>query len=193
MGRDEGFELADEGSVPAESQLGVDPLLERGHSQLVQSRRLRTGELLLVEIGERRAAPEGERLAQEGRPRRLVGAARGGEQPFEAVRVDVVGLEREPVTRSLGQHDVAAEQLPERRDGVLERAGRRRGRPLTPQVGDEPVGRDDLARPQGECGEQRPLLAARQCHGALAVAHLERAEEANLHLHLVTPKTSVSK
>ena len=32
MGRDEGFELADECGVPAEGQLGVDPLLERGHS-----------------------------------------------------------------------------------------------------------------------------------------------------------------
>jgi hypothetical protein len=64
---------------------------------------------------------------------------------------------------------------------------------LTPQVGDESIRGDHLARPQGERREQRALLSARQCHCALAVAHLERAEEANLHLLLVTPTTSVSK
>ena len=94
MRRDERLELADERGVPAERELGVDPLFERGHPQLVEPRRLEPGELLLVEIGQRRAAPERERLAQEPRPRRFLGGARGGEQPLEAVRVDALRLER---------------------------------------------------------------------------------------------------
>ena len=91
------------------------------------------------------------------------------------------------------RHDVAAEQLAERRDGVLERPDRRRRRALAPQIGDEPVGRDDLARPQGERGQERALLAARQRDHPLAVAHLEQPEEADLHASVVTPTTNVSK
>jgi hypothetical protein len=36
-------------------------------------------------------------------------------------------------------------------------------------------------------------LPARQGYHALAVVHLEHAEEANLHCLVVTPTTSVSK
>ncbi len=159
---DQRLELADERRVPAQRELGVDPLLERCNAQLVQPRRFAPRELLLVEIGERRTAPEGERLGQERRPRGRVRAEGGRQQPFEAVGVDSFRLERQPVARSLRQHDVAAERLAEGRDGVLERPGRRGGRPLAPQIGDEPVGRDDFARAQRERGQQRALLPARQ-------------------------------
>ena len=83
--------------MPAERELGVDPLLERDDPQLVEPRRLEPGELLLVEVGERRAAPERERLAQQRRAPCRLGAARFGEQALEAVRVDALGLERQPV------------------------------------------------------------------------------------------------
>ena len=114
---------------------------------------------------------------------RRVASRAAAEQPFEAVRVDSFRLERragspEPASRTTSRPSA----LRSAADGVLERPGRRRGRPLTPQVGDEPVGRDDLARAQRECGQQRALLPARQSNHPLAVAHLEQAEEANLHL-----------
>ena len=77
--------------MPAELELGVDPLLERGHAQLVQPRRLAPRERLVGEIGQRRAAPERERLAQQRRPRAPPRRrARLAEQPLEAVRVDAL-------------------------------------------------------------------------------------------------------
>ena len=193
MGGDQGLELADEHGVAAQRELGVDPLLERGHAQLVQPCGSPSREVFLVEIGERGAAPEGERLGQERRPCRRIRAAGGRQQPLEAVGVDSFRLERQPVARSLRQHDVAAERLAESGHAVLERPRRRRRRPLAPEIVNEPVGRDDFARPQRECGQQRALLPARQRNHALAVAHLEHAEEPNLHCLVVTPETKVSK
>jgi len=86
--RNHGFELADERGVTAERELRVDPLLERGHAQLVEPCRRQPRELLVVEIRERRAAPEGQRLAQERRSLRPVTVARIGKQSFEAMCVD---------------------------------------------------------------------------------------------------------
>jgi hypothetical protein len=107
--------------------------------------------------------------------------------------VDALRLERQPVPRSLREHDVAAERLAKGRDAVLKRPRCRCGRPLAPQIGDEPIGRDHFARPQRERGQQRALLPARQRNHAFAVTHLEHAEEPNLHSLFVTPKTKVSK
>ena len=76
VGGDQGLELADERRVAAELELGVDPLLERGEAQLVEPRGLEAREVLLVEIGERGAAPEGERLGQERRARGRIRASR---------------------------------------------------------------------------------------------------------------------
>jgi hypothetical protein len=90
------------------------------------------------------------------------------------VRIDALGLEREAIAGRLREQDFVSERLAEGGDGVLERAGRRCGRAFAPEIGDEPIGRDGFAGAQRERGEQRPLLAARQCNGALAVAHLER-------------------
>ena len=63
--RDEPLELGDDACVLAQLQLGVDALLERMQTQLGQPARGRLCERLLVKLGERRAAPELERLAQE--------------------------------------------------------------------------------------------------------------------------------
>ena len=64
VGGDERLQLADERGVAAERELGVDPLLEGDDAQLVEPGGLEPGELLLVEVCERRAVPERERLAQ---------------------------------------------------------------------------------------------------------------------------------
>ncbi len=50
-----------------------------------------------------------------------------------------------------------------------------------PEVGDEPVGRDDLTGAKRQSGEQRTLLPARQRDDPVAVPDLQRAEEADLH------------
>ena len=177
--------------MPAERELRLDPVLQGDHAQLVEPPRRESRELFLVQIGQRGPVPEGECLLQQRRPPRRLDVARLGEQPLEPVRVDRFRLEREPVAGWLRDDEVAPERLPQRPDRVLQRALSRRGRPLTPQVGHQPVGRDNLSGPQREGSQKRPLLAPRQGHDPLAVPYLERPEEANLHEAVVTPLTRV--
>ena len=66
---DEGLELGDERRMPAEREVGVDPLLERREAQLLEPLAGRGGERLVGEVGERRPAPEVERLAEQRRRR----------------------------------------------------------------------------------------------------------------------------
>ena len=120
MARDELLQLADEHRVPSELELGVDPLLLRRHPQLVQARGLEPGELLLLEVGERRPVPEVERLAQQPRPRRRLRCPGLVHEPFEAVAVDRLPRDGEPVARRLRDDDVPSDELAQRRDGVLE-------------------------------------------------------------------------
>ena len=65
MGGDELLQLADELRVAAERELGVDPPLDRGEPDLLEPLDRGPRERLVREIGERRAAPEPERLAQQ--------------------------------------------------------------------------------------------------------------------------------
>ena len=66
---DQRLELADELGVAAEREVGLDPLLERRQPQLLEPRRLDPRERLVVELGQRRPAPQRERLAQQARRR----------------------------------------------------------------------------------------------------------------------------
>ena len=64
LGLDERLELGDELGVTAQCEVGVDALLDDDGSQLLEARDLRLRERLVDEVGERRPAPERERLAQ---------------------------------------------------------------------------------------------------------------------------------
>ncbi len=190
---DQLLQLPDERSVPAEPELGVDPLLLRRHAQLVETCGLEPREVLLLEIGERRPAPELERIAEQPGLRRRLRVSCLLQQALEAVAIDGIPPDDEPVAGRLRDEDVSPDQLAQRRHRVLERPGRRRGRALPPEVGDEPVGGHDLTRAQRQCGEEGTLLSARQRDDPIAVPDLERAEQADLHRSVVTPATSVSK
>ncbi len=67
-------ELPDELGVPAAGEVGLDPLLERVQPQLVEPERLRHEQAALGDVGERRSAPQRERLRRT--PRRPRPAAR---------------------------------------------------------------------------------------------------------------------
>ena len=88
MGCDESLQLSDKRRVPPELELCVDPVLLRRDAQLVEPRGLEPGEVLLVEVRERRPAPEPERLRQQLARRAEVRVPCGREQPLEAVDVD---------------------------------------------------------------------------------------------------------
>ena len=97
VGGDERFQLADQPCVAAEQELGVEPLLESDHAQLVEPGAVEPGELLLVEVCERRAVPESERLGEQRNASLRVRAQRFAAQALEPVRIDVLGLDRQPV------------------------------------------------------------------------------------------------
>ena len=64
---DQRLQLADQLGVAAERQVGLDPLLERRQPQILEPAALDPRERLLAELGQRRAAPQPERLAQQAR------------------------------------------------------------------------------------------------------------------------------
>ncbi len=91
---DERLELACERAVSAEAELRLHQLLECDDPQFGKPRDLALGERLVADVGERRAAPEAEGLAQRRRGgRRVAGAeqlAPPAEQLLEAPGVDLV-------------------------------------------------------------------------------------------------------
>ena len=91
LGR-EPLELADQRGVVAQLKLGIDPRLEGDEAQLFKSADLGLGEILERHLGQWRASPQGQRLAQQSR-----GAfgLPGGEHPppLFQTRLEHVGVE----------------------------------------------------------------------------------------------------
>ncbi len=103
---DEALQLADHLAVAPERQVRLDAGLERGQAQLVDPDQLRPGVGLLVaggaDVGQRRAAPQPQGLAQEpGGPLRVGLGERLPplhSQPLELVQVELVGTDLDHVT-----------------------------------------------------------------------------------------------
>jgi len=64
LARDELLQLGDQARVPPECEIGLDPLLECGEPGVLEPRPRVSGKGLGLELGERRAAPEVERLGK---------------------------------------------------------------------------------------------------------------------------------
>ena len=110
---DQQLELADETGVPSGLELSVDAFLQRGKTKLFEAPDLGLRKLLEGEIGERRSAPERQRLAQLRCS--LVGSqsfGRGDEHP-EALEIELLGLDAEQVTRRPRHQDVVSQDLPQ--------------------------------------------------------------------------------
>jgi len=91
------LELADQLRVPAEREIRLDALGERGHPELLQAVDLGTGKALVDELGQGEAAPERERRQQaRGRGLRLVRRQRppaGLQELGETVDVELARLD----------------------------------------------------------------------------------------------------
>ena len=116
---DQGLELGDEITVAPEGEVCFDPFLEGGQAQLLEPGDLVLGERVEGEVGERRAAPEAERLTEECRclersARRRAPLALCASSAVEAVRVELSVLEPEDVPGRPGQQDAAVAALPDR-------------------------------------------------------------------------------
>jgi hypothetical protein len=148
--RDECLDLADELGVPAEFEAGLDPPLDRGQAKLFELPDRGLRKRLVGDLGERRSAPEAERVAQECRRSRRLRRCRLLDELLEAVHVELASPHLEQVA-GRPRYDTRSrrpERLAKMRDAHVE-GGRARGRRLVgPEGVDEAIGRDDLVRVQ---------------------------------------------
>ena len=72
----ERLEFLDKRSAASELEVGIDPLLERAHAQLLEAFGLDQGERLVDQVGQRQTAPEPKRLLERARRRRQVTGSR---------------------------------------------------------------------------------------------------------------------
>ncbi len=133
----------------AQRQIRLGPILDGGQPQLVQPGRLggHTGG-----IGQRRATPQLQRLAQHRRRAGPVAAAEsaapGLGEPLKPVRVDVVGIHSQAVAGRVEFDRVvlAGQGLTQPRHLRLEGVGRAPRRLLAVQAVDQPLSGDHPAR-----------------------------------------------
>ena len=181
------LQLGDEPAVLAEPELRLDALLDAGEPQLLEPRDRRRRERLVGEVGERRPAPQRERLAQ-ARRRALGRAVREGRagvlrEPLEPVQVERLLPGADEVARR-ARLDRRAEELAQVGDLALDLrdGGRRRLAPV--EVVGEAVDRDDPVRAQQQDRQHRALTRAAKADGRPGgVDDLERAEDAELERH----------
>ena len=183
---DERLELADEGVVGAGGEVGVDAVLQAREPQLLEVDALDGGERL-GELGQRRAAPQHERLAKARRRRGGVAAGQQGAALVvhapEADDVEGLRLELDRVARRPGHQHRRGQHLAELGDVDLHHLDRRLGGLLAPEVLDQALDAHGAVGVQEQPGQKRALLAPAQEEGRRAVADLERSEQPELHGH----------
>ncbi len=181
--RDQPLELGDEVAVASEREVGLDPLLERREAKLLEPPDSRLRKRLVGEVGERGPAPQPQRRAQLPRSDSRLRGIRLADKALEAKQVKLLALQRDEVARRTRnkQRTRVAQRLSQLRDQNLQRSAPRRGRPLTPQVVEQPISRDNLARVKQQDRQQRPLLGTGERDDPVAVGDLKRAENPKLH------------
>ena len=189
----ERLELADQLRVPSAAQVGLDAVLEQCEPQLLEPADLRLRERLEDEIGERRSAPERQRLPQLlGGPPRVFGgqslAALVG-QALASVEVELARLHVEQVAIRLGHQPGGAlsKSLAQPRHLDLEALPWRGGRVLAPELVDQLVGRDGLVGMDQQDREQRTLPAVDDRDRPPGLFDLERAEDPEIHGSTLPP------
>ena len=170
--------------MPAEDKVGLDPLLEGGKAQFLEASDFGLGERLGREIRERRPAPETECCSQGlcGGSGLTCGEKLStlSEQALKTAEVDLLGLDREPVTMSTRLQAPVTERFAQLRDVDVDAVERARGRPALPERVDQAVCRDDFAAAQEKDREQRALLSRSDLEWRSACECLEGTEDAEL-------------
>ena len=149
--------------------------------------------LEIAGVGQRSAAPQVERLGEPrhrgGRVAVRVALAGQHEQAFEALHVELVGLDPQEVAvrtggqSSAGRIRVACEleHLAQAADVDAERGRGARRRLAVPELLDQLLRRHRTVRAHGEQHQQLARLGAAQRHGRSVVADLGRTEDSKLH------------
>ena len=164
-----------------ERELRVDVVLERGEARLLEVAGGVLRPRLVLEVGERAAAPQRERLGQVRLGSREVcrreGAAARLVQRREPVGVQPRARVDDVAGRPGGDDRVRLERAPQAGHVGLQRHRGVRRRPLAPQRVDQPVGGHHLAGVDQQQCEHRPLAGAAERARPVAVMHLERSED----------------
>jgi len=192
---DQRLELGDEVVVTTERKIGFDPFLECRQAKLLKPGDLDVRERVECELRKRRAAPEGQRLAERGGGGVRVSGRKCAsslvEQGLEPMEVELAVGDRQDVAMGTGQKDPVltwiyargivlepSAQLRDERVNVLRRVRRRFG---APEVLDDLVDRHDDVGTQQEKREQGPLLMPAEREALAPVLDFERTENAEIH------------
>src|SRR5437899_3096279 len=99
--------------MAAECELRLGTLLDQSETQLRETGDLGLGERLVLELGQRLAAPERERLAQEPGTARQIARARLVDEAAGAGEIELAGPELDPVPGWTCLDRLGAERLPQ--------------------------------------------------------------------------------
>ena len=191
-------EAGDQGRVLPEGQLGLHLVLEGGRSALLQAGGHAPDAGLVGELGERGAPPEG--LGPHEHVARVLGPTLAqerpslGGQPLEAPEVDLVGLDHQPVAGAVGEQHlggrapgpVGLEGPPEPGEVALEGAAGRRRLVVPPDRLQQGIGPHRAPLGGEQDGEDQTRLVAPDLdRGPVVAVHLERTQ--NAELHVVSP------
>ena len=168
----------------AEADLRFEPILHRRQAQPLEpgDRRVERRAVLQTDVLHGRTAPQGEGLAQQPHPPRILLVAGLTDEAFEPQGVDGVGFHRQPVAARLPLDQPVRQRLPQPGNQALQGVRRVGGRVLTPDPVDERRLRDDAARFEREGDQQRAQPGARHVgQDAVVRANLERSKHPDLH------------
>ncbi len=171
---------------PAEGQVGGQPGAAGVQPAALGASRL---DARVGEVGQGGAAPQCQRLVEEGGGTGRVGGQRQAalrREPFETVQVHGLGLGAQAVAAVDRGDRGVTEGSAEPADQGLQRAGRVSGRVHAPDVGDQHARGQRPPRPQREGGEQgAQACAAEGDGGAVGPAGLGGAENSVAHRAIV--------
>src|SRR5262249_39178716 len=119
MRGDECLELGDDIRVSAERDLRIHQPLDRSQPKLLESIDLGAREVVVREVGERRSAPESERLAELSSGSLGFRAACLFQQLLETMSVQIARIELQDVPARNGEQGRRPEALTELRDVTL--------------------------------------------------------------------------
>lgn len=192
MCRHDRFQFGHEFPLTTERQIRVDPGFECRKPTLLKPRDLALRPRLQLQIGERIAPEESQRLLQtrgcllRGRSRR------GAHKLVEPVSVNLARRDHQLVAALARHHPTVAERFAQLRHVHLHALQRRlRGRAI-PDLFDQMVGRNRPAPGQQQEREKRALLHPSQRDHSTAVLDLERAKYPKLHYVLSRPPPAAS-
>jgi hypothetical protein len=167
---DQTFDLTDEGCMMSSSEERLDAVFVRHKAQFVETVDLSLREGLEGQVRQRRTTPKRERLVV---PRGGRSGAAPYELPrlmretFEPLNVELVWLERDPITGAVAEEklmsltatDVRLQDLPELEHVALESVSGRRRRSFAPDLLDQRVCRHGPpASQQQDCEHRRPAV-----------------------------------